>query len=591
VSAAPPQAQDLRVQALAAVQRAQDLHDRGQASAAQAVAQSAVTLARECNDIAALGWGLMVLSRTHGAQGQLAQAHVVATEAYPLLGACGDLRRQLWALNTCANVEKESGNIARAIDLWRQGLAAAQGLDAPAQVALTPLVGLANCMFETDEYPQAIEYLRQALALALRLPQEREWQLNLATRLAAMHVLYARFLGKQGRTTEAAAQRQTAAAALPALGPADWNLSSAMGLASLCSQIPVLAFLGQTASARQASAAVLRAVRVSEVGLMARGFALAVVAELHRENGRLHLATAHLRRSFATHKTGGATQTALGNLKNLIDAWASSGAYRQALVYQKELRTLRAGMRLQASALRSRLDAIERHNERLRGEADKALAHSRRLVVIGRLIAQTHHALDTPVERARALTTSAQECRNCAELAPVIEALVQSIDSAAAVVSQLKLFTYRSAPEPAAVLLREALRQAWQDLAPHARTGGVMIQISDDPPLHAWADAQGLGILLRVLLIEITLLPGLTALDARIQVMAADKVLLEVLATGTAAAHHSANTLGLTLCQEIALEMGGDLQVDQQASRLHCRLQLPAARTHARPLPSALGSQ
>ena len=69
----------------------------------------------------------------------------------------------------------------------------------------------------------------------------------------------------------------------------------------------------------------------------------------------------------------------------------------------------------------------------------------------------------------------------------------------------------------------------------------------------------------------------LAKLSARIEATDDGNVLLHLMAGFDLPLAGTMPSLGLTLCQEIAVEMGGRLQIDQTATALQSRLRLPDA--------------
>lgn len=256
---------------------------------------------------------------------------------------------------------------------------------------------------------------------------------------------------------------------------------------------------------------------------------------------------------------------------------------------QKERRALSGGLQERTVALRERLAVMGRAGHHLSIHANETLVHARRLVVIGRLLGQTHRALSVPVLRASALTTSALQSECHAELGRALDELIGTIDCAAGLVSQLNLFCYRSAPEYAALPLRAAVLDACTGLMPQTPLEGLRIDIRDGSVVLVWADAQRLGILLKVLLIELTHCAGLKSITARIQPEPEPgselprTVLLHLQARmeSERTACRVESTLGMTLCRETATEIGGELRSMVDGDALHLRLRLPAAHAQA----------
>jgi tetratricopeptide (TPR) repeat protein len=597
---------DERSAALAALRQAQRILEAGQPGNARTLAEQAVALSRVCGDRHLLGWGLMVLGQAELRADRVLPAHAAASEAYVLLGDCGDVPRQLWALSTCARVELICGDALRSIELLRMGLVSAHGPGCSA-VRCALLINLGERLVQAGEHAEAIQCLVDAFAAARLPPQLPGQWIEAATRLAMMHVAYADALVSRGRQDDAAAQLRAAEAALPPLDPLSWRRFSHSERCALVSQVEVLSGLGRWRMARSAAAATLWSARGG--GIATRAGALMALAELHRRSGRVRRAIAYETRVLnACCSTGDAVEMerCLGRLASLH---AQTGDHGRALAYGKELKAHQGGRLQEANALRCRLAAIERRAERRRYQANEALVHAQRMAVIGRMIAQTHHALSAPIARAHrlsalALTLSNQAAPHTAP-ADVLSELSHTIDSAAALVSQLKLFSYRSTPQPMALSLRDALLGAWHGLAPHLGTNAqplATLDIADHAQVQAWADAQRLGIMLKVLLIQLTKEAGWdvapNTVRARIEPGEASTAVLYIEAAGRATArapHHASTTLGVTLCMEIAGEMGGALHATHNVGdhgdhggMLRYRLQLPDAQSSAPELPLAL---
>ncbi len=589
-----------RAAVLALLQEAEQSFESAQPDAAIAVAERAVALARECNELSLLGRGLMLLGSAHNYLGQPVQGYASASEAYELLGACGDVERQLRALSTCAGVAYMCGDPDRAIDLVRKGLAASAHRPDCSAVRAGMLINLSISLYQdATEYAEAIQCCADAVALAAQAPGTPGLRIRVATRLAYAHVYYADRLGDQGKHGEAAAQLEAACDALPPLDPRSWRTFSHPELLALPYQAVVLAALGRWPMARRAAAATLWSMRQLGNRRVAQVNQLESLADFYRRAGLLRRSIRYEAKMLAACDTVGGKSEAGRCLQRMARLHAQTGAFDLALACHKQLAAVRSLLRLETSELRCRLATIEREAERRRYQANEALAHTQRLAAIGRLIAQTHHALSAPAERSRCLTAMARELSNQsaspATLAKVLDDLSQTMDRAAGLVSQLKLFSYRSTPQPMALSLRDALLDAWQGLGPHVNRRIAQIEVSDDQQLQAWGDAQRLGIMLKVLSIELAQLPASdatpTLIRARIEAGDAATVVLHIETWARTAPQTSGETspaLGITLSKEIAAEMGGSLQtVRDDDIALHYRLQLPEAGAPMRELPSS----
>ncbi len=141
------------------------------------------------------------------------------------------------------------------------------------------------------------------------------------------------------------------------------------------------------------------------------------------------------------------------------------------------------------------------------------------------------------------------------------------------------------------MLCRRARAGYYQSLAPHIGVSARRlpdIEVVEDTPEQAWADTQRLGIMLRVLLIELAQWAGaataVAPIRARITSGAPSAVSLHIEARGPADPQTRAAalvTLGGTLCMELANEMGGALETAcDERGVLGYRLCLPDAGIH-----------
>jgi tetratricopeptide (TPR) repeat protein len=581
--------------------------ENGNFEAASAAAEQAVALARLGNDQHLTGWALMILGRARGNAGRTQTAYEASLEACSLLGASGDITRQLWALNSCAVQLNTCGDRARAIELLHKGLALAQGPERSAIRCLL-LANMGLFLSREAEHAEAIACYAEASVLARQTPQRRGQWVHAATEKARVHLQYASHLRSEGLHDESRAQLDAAVATLPPLDCRAWRSFSVLEFAGLRPRVQVLAELGRWVEARQATAAGLGYARQPGRGRAPLAYSLSAAALLFSACGQLPRAIRFEMRALAAFNAAGDVQEAGACLRRLAQLHAQSGNHHQALAYRKELKTAMSRQSRQGNALRSRLAAIERQAERRRYRANEALVHMQRLAVIGRLIAQTHHALNAPAERVLALARQAQAVSGggamLAEVKPVLDEISRKIDQAAALVNQLKLFSYRSTPQPMALSLREALRSAWQGLAPHLGAGArlAQLEVQDDAQhLRAWGDAQRLGIMLKLLLIELT--QQTTSDDEPVMIRAfiegggADALVLRLqlaqrqgMPLRRPEPAQTQGTLGVMLCREIAGEMGGALDVrgPSAGALQRYQLRLPQQSSQAHALPHAL---
>ncbi len=567
------------------------------------LAERAVALARQCGDRPLLGWSLMLVGRGHADLGNHLQAFAAAREAYDLLADCGDPAHRLAALNTCNLVLWAGGDTDRAIELLRNGLAATAGRLELAGSRSAMLLNLAFLLRQgAGEYAEAIRCCEEGVALVTRLPLRPTSWIYATAYLAFLHLEHAEHLAAQGLHERAGAERKAAASALPPMDFQSWRTFSYHEHLVLQFQLTVLAGLASWPRARQAAAATVWSLRRLDGGHIVQVNKLEALADFYRRAGRLERAIGYELQLLVALRAANNEPDIGRCLRRLADLRAQTGDHAAALDCCKQLATLQNHQRLEAGELRGRLAVIERESDRRRDQAHEERAHTQRLAVIGRLIAQTHHALSAPTEDAHRLTASALELSSQPAPAPLVqtlEELNQTVDRAAGLVSQLKLFSYRSAPQPTALSLRDALLGAYQSLGPHIGVSARRlpdIDVVEDTPEQAWADAQRMGIMLRVLLIELSQWAGsiaaVTAIRARITARTPSTVSLHIEACGSADPQATADvlaTLGSTLCVEIADEMGGALEAAcDESGVLTYELCLPDARTRLPRLLSAL---
>jgi tetratricopeptide (TPR) repeat protein len=591
----------LRAAALAAIEQAEQKRASGLLDQADKLINSAIVLSRRCGDRQLLGWALMEQGRLAYTAGRHLAAYAASSQACKLLAECHDVGRHAHALNTCALVYISGDDLASRVELLRKGLLLAGEPEHWAiRCRLLHNLGIALC--ENNEYIEAVECLSEAVDVAQRAgPPLRLWELLMASRLAFIHLQYADHLGRSGSADKARLQLEAAARTLPALSAECWRGTYAESFTTLWPQIEVLAQLGRWDSARRAAAACLRFARRSRQSLVNLGWALTGLSALYRRQGQHQRSIQSDHRALAVWRRANYRTEVITCLGRLADLHARSGAYTQALALRRELAAHQSRRRHEAGALRCRLAAIERQAERRLRQAQEAVVHAERLAIVGRLIAQTHHALSAPIAQTQSLTAQAvAPALEPAALRPLLAGINQAIDSAAGLVSQLKLFSYRSSPQPMALSLHKALLDAWHGLDPHIGSRDADLHISGHTQRLVWGDAQRLGIMLKVLLIELMQRAcsnsARVVIGAHIYAGAADTVLLHIETRRGAIplpAAAASPSLGSALCMEIAAEMQGELcPVHDDAAMLRYRLQLPDAEsqrcaTGGKPMPPA----
>jgi tetratricopeptide (TPR) repeat protein len=558
---------DDRATASALLDEAEQVYRSSDYAGSAELTQRAVALARRCGDGRLLGRALVNAGRLAAIAGRPLPAYEAASEAYRVLADCGDVNRQLRALSVCIAVHDQCDDRATCVDLLRQGLLLAVGCD-HLSIRGTMLHNLAVTLRDKGEHAEALECLKEAFDILPPLPELAQQKEAIAVRLALEHQLYAEHLRHQGRDAEAEQQRQAALDSAPPLPQASWRTASPHDAYCFNQQAVLRAAFGEWKAARFAAAMGIRFARRRAGALVNFAWALVSAAKLYRSRQQFDRAIRYEQRALATWRAADIAAGTLESLQRLSELHALNGDHRRALALRKEWVLLQSRRRQEAGALRCRLAAIERQLGRRRRHAQEAAAHARRLAIIGRLIAQTHHALSAPINQARHLAAQALACADSPEaLRPLLDQINQAIDSAAGLVSQLKLFSYRSSPQPMALSLHKALLDAWQGLDTHIGSGRADLHVGGRTQLQVWGDPQRLGIMLKVLLIELTQQPGSNGapvvIGAHIDAGDADTVVLHIEACGCsmpAATAAEPVSIGVALCMEIATEMRGELQ-------------------------------
>jgi tetratricopeptide (TPR) repeat protein len=579
------QERDACATAAALIEKAENWARAGNYASSGELTERALDLARRCGDAQLLGRTLINVARLEQVAGRTPLAFEAAAESYRLFCRCRDVPGQTHALTMCAIAYHQCGDIVNSIELMRRGLLLAVGAE-HAVTRCTILQNMGAELADSGEHTEALECLREAVEITLGLPDRTTERVFLSTRLALVHQQYASRLREQGHATQADQEQRAAARCLPPLPALSWRSLSRLQAYCFILQAEVRADFGQWSSARFAAAMAIRFARHRAGALVELGWALTAAATLHRRQKQWERAIRCENRVLATWRAASGHPEVASTLRRLSQLHALTGDHDHALALRKELAAQQSRSRPEANALRCRLAAIERQAERRHRQAQEATAHAQRLAVIGRLISQTHHALSAPITQARLLAGQALACADSPEaLRPLMDQISQAIDHAAGLVSQLKLFSYRSSPQPMALSLHEALLDAWRGLETHTGSHGAELRVSGRTQLQVWGDAQRLGIMLKVLLIELMQQAGANGvpvvIGAHINAGQADVVLLHVEAGRCALPSRPAaapSSLGAELCKEIAAEMRGDLHLANNGSaQLRYRLQLPDA--------------
>jgi C4-dicarboxylate-specific signal transduction histidine kinase len=150
---------------------------------------------------------------------------------------------------------------------------------------------------------------------------------------------------------------------------------------------------------------------------------------------------------------------------------------------------------------------------------------------------------------------------------------VARLDEAAALTRQLKMFSYRAAPQPMQIDLLAAWNDACANVALWRATSPDALAIAVGASALVHADAQRLAVLLSILLIEV--LPGTHSEAPSVRIVSEGRRTTLHVEAARHRGDHPEPGVGVTLCEEIAREMGGELGYRHDASgRLRFRLTL-----------------
>ncbi len=561
-------------------------------------AERAVALCRCAGHGEVLGWALMVLARMQAGMGgpNMVTAYANALEAYELLGERADIERQLMALNVCAMIRWEANDSREAIQWLDQGICAARqhGLQVP---LVKMLRNLAALLLDGDEHLEAIRCCEEAIAVLEDRPQQ-DGQIGVfLAQKAQIRVGLAKRMAQRGaQQLDVDQVRAQAALEMPALPISDDGQPYFFKHSQLMHSLPALLELGLWSQARQATASYVR----FEMHLGGRGRrkAYSTLGLWHQHQGHTARAIAYLQRAIACARQAEDGQDLDEFTRQIEQLHAQAGDFRSALSARHALLRRRVDASAAEHALRARLSVVKHETMRQRQLVRDAQSHEERLAVIGRLIAQTHHALHAPVVRVAQLIALARGDGDPAagtttdtdpeRFRRTLAATVEQIDAATVLISQLKLYSYRSASQASMVSLHSALHEAWGGMA--NQVGGAAsrpVLVEGDREARVWCDPQRLGILLQVLFIELMRDPhgrdGGTSVRALIQAGADNRLPVRIAWQGAQVCNlegdlvaEEALSLGMLLCKNIVTEMEGRLRVMRDAAGLSCfELELP----------------
>jgi hypothetical protein len=167
----------------------------------------------------------------------------------------------------------------------------------------------------------------------------------------------------------------------------------------------------------------------------------------------------------------------------------------------------------------------------------------------------------------------------------LLRAISQSVDEAANLSRQLKIYAYRSSPVTTTLSVNTSLHEVWATLNPHVSARRRELRVVGDTGLHVRADPQRLGVLLTLMLIQ--LLKGQPSrarpvvVTAIIEPASLDSIVLVMKSELPCDVRNKdASTVALieTLCGEIAADMGAALTCTHPCGMLlRCALLMPNA--------------
>jgi tetratricopeptide (TPR) repeat protein len=543
---------------------------------AQSQAEQAVAFSRAAGDQHLLRWSLMNLGRACSLSGaSLSLAHAACGEAYERLGESNDMR-QVTALHMLSSDALFGGEVSRRIDLLRQGLAMAQGPECIFN-RCKMLVELSECMAQLDDHTEAVQCMAEALKLAVQAPSHGIQVLELSSRLAKRHCDCALALEREHKTTEANTYWGQAAALLPPLDPRQLQSGDITEFLTLKAQALVLAHLGRRREARQVAAALLRLARSRHIGWRNHSHVREAMAEFYliQQDPRRVI---HYKRHFvATALAIDTPSLATQSLGSLADIHAQLGQWRDAMNCLLKQRARHSLDRMQAAALRNRLTARERAIARSIAANKDNLARTQRLAVIGRLISQLHLSLNGSMLQIQRLSKHTLFESRFEERVERLRELDAAVDSASHMVRQLRLFSHPAYNSRMVVNPCDVLRDACEALSLHLQWPKVSLTVCATRRVSALVDAQRLSIYCQVLLIELlSHHPDLRRLSAWSESVDADQITLHIRTHDLQVERMESNSLGLTLCAEIAQEIDGYLDISHQGGEQTYSLYLPA---------------
>jgi len=584
---APPTAELQRViDALPTLEAAEDpARHRG------LLEQAAALAAGEGVDGHTLGRIQLLMARLHAQLGEYELAYARALSASEKLERAGDTARASSAASTCISICIETGDFSRALEHLRQTQAGARARG-DLELLVRLLFNQACTFLCVDEFDAAAQCCEEVLRVAAEIAKEtsketlKEKSTDAVRSQVATTAESARAaLGfsrtyladaheRRGRLAEAKAERRRAAEALP-------QASDRSPLASLHMVIYARSRLGDLEGARHTAAIFLR--RVRQLPRAPRWMAQVwlTMGVYYQHAGKPGRAAARFERAIRAMRSIRHDGELPNTMQMLANAHAANGRHADALRWLRQAHAARRFTQPEQERLHYRMAALERDAEERRLERETALLHAQRLAVVGRLMAQIYHSLGAPLVAARqALSLCITQATHLppAELSAALRGVVAHIDEATALTRQLRMFSYRAAPQAMVLDLPLALQEAWNGMAIGRSGPREPLALHGVAPPQVRGDAQRLAVLLRILLIEIERLGGPQAPQVMLS-MNGSAVRVLFASPAREADASAVGGVGFTLCEEIAREMQGGLwRMDAPLGELRVALELPAER-------------
>jgi len=505
-----------------------------------------------------------------------ALAYESALDASTVLERCNDTRRRGRALNYCFIICIETGDLVRALEHSTRALVLAEDANNLAQRA-TLLHNQAVVFEMIEDYPTALACLAKAAELYDDLPQGEAGAFFARVNAAGIHLAMADSAHPQDNAAaepgpQAREHLEAAALTLPPLLPEADPAAMQMWLS-------IQARLGDMAAARGAAVLCIAKARRNPSSERYKTYALLALADYHLGHGRANRGALCLQHAVRKLRAARNQSHLSATERRLAAVYASIGDHESALSWIRRAQVDSTRLQAERNQVRWSFAESDRDEKRCRMLRQEVLVHAQRLDVIGRLIAEIHHALAQPLSVARAdllrLINDKELATSPEDLRAALEDVIEQVDAASALVGQLKMFSYRASPQPSEVNLQLAVSQAWKDAAlwRHGHLRAMVVDARHRTVVHV--DAQRLAVLLRILLIEVD--RAATPDDLTATIDSGHSLCSMRLSCQTHDLKRVATSVGITLCVEIANEIGGHLECELRAGNgVVFDLRLPA---------------